>query len=234
MLSRRCIMRGLVSRLAVLAVALAASHRPVMAVTETLSMDILPEEAGWQLFSSPGGTSATVADGLLTIETPGGGHHQWRSPDSWGDNVNNASGWEVKCRMKIVSSGSVYPWVNVGIRVDDFVHLTCLSIYEDRVYLEGGGWEILGEFPMDTTDDFHTYRLTGRGDSIEVFVDGALMLSVTNTWGPGSPVGTIEFGDTNVSPMSPSVSVWDWLSYATNEPVSVERTSWATVKSLYR
>ncbi len=228
-------MRGSVYRLAAVAVALAAFHRPVMAVTETLSMDTLPEEVGWQLFSG-GTTTATVADGLLTIEVPEGDHsyHEWRSPDSWRDNVNNAAGWEVECRMKIVSSGSVYPAVNVGIRVDDFVHLTFLSIYEDLVYLEGGGWHILGEFPMDTTDDFHTYRMTGRGDSIEVFVDGALMLSVINPYSHGGPAGIIQFGDANTSHVSPSVSIWDWLSYVTIEPVSVERTSWASVKNLYR
>lgn len=225
-------MRKLVHRLASIAVALAAGHQPAMAVTETLTMDALPEEAGWQLISS-GGTTAAVADGLLTVEVPGG-FREWRSPDSWHDNVNNAAGWEVEFRMKIISSGSAYPQVNVGIRVDDLVHLTFLSIDEDLVFLEGGGWHILGEFPMDTTDDFHTYRMTGRGDAIEVFVDGALVLGVTNPYGHGEPTGTIQFGDQNASLLSPSVSVWDWLSYVTLGPVPVEATSWASVKNSYR
>lgn len=211
--------------------AIGLSARLVFGATEELSMDVLPDDAGWEAF---GGGSAMVDGGFLTIDTQPVFHfQQYRSPSSWFETVNNAWGWEVVFRMRVDSSAPTFPYTNVSVLIDDRTHSVVVGINEDSVVIEAGGL-IVESFFMDTTDSFHTYRIAGHYDTVDVFVDGVLSLSTTSSYGGGSPTGIVDFGDRNASPQTPSVTTWDFFAYETYGPVSVEGGTWASIKSLYR
>lgn len=211
-------------------IAIGLTARPVLGVTEELSMDVLPEEAGWQRL---GGGSATVDGGFLTMDVPKACfcHQEYRSPNSWFETVNNAWGWEVAFRMRVESSASNFPYVNVCLHIDDRRRSIVVGLDEDRVFLEAG--IVIASFLVDTTDSFHTYRIVGHHDALDVFVDDVHAMSVTNTNPVIVPTGIVDFGDCSAG-SNPSMTTWDFFRYETYGPISRQGQSWATTKSLYR
>lgn len=64
-------------------------------------------------------------------------------------------------------------------------------------------------FEMDTTDDFHTYRIEMEGEDLQVFVDGELRLDATGQFNSGGAgARTLSFGAAN----SPMVGEAQWRS----------------------
>jgi len=109
-----------------------------------------------------------VQDGALLLAdrgTNGGDYLYYAYP--W--NVDPAEETIVEARVKVVSG-----WNN--LIVADGAAYERVTLYPDRI----GFYEAkLPPYKMDTTDDFHTYRVVLKGNDIRVFVDGELRLDGT-------------------------------------------------------
>lgn len=131
----------------------------------------LPGDAGW---GGGGGenTSAEVTEQGLHLVDAGTANGELRSYSrNWGARPDR--GALVQATVKVVSCASR---AGVCLLAADGVHEEAITLYPDR--LECGGSGLV--YPMDTTDDFHTYQLRISGMNFEVWVDGK---PVIDGWG---------------------------------------------------
>ena len=84
--------------------------------------------------------------------------------------VDPAAESVIEARVRVVSG-----WNN--LLISNGVANERVSLYPDRVAF----YEAKREYRMDTTDRFHTYRVTLRGEDIKVYVDDVLRLDGTGT-----------------------------------------------------
>ena len=79
-------------------------------------------------------------------------------------------------------------WNNViighGVATDRLV------LYPDRIETHVSRLR----FEMDTTDDFHTYRIWIRGEDLLVYVDGELLLDATGKFTGAPERNAVHFG----------------------------------------
>jgi len=121
-----------------------------------------------------------------------------------------AEGAAVEARLKAVDCRGAY---GMMLMVADGVHEDALTFYKDRIRLERARLE----YPMDTTDGFHVYRVDIRGTDIRVSVDGKCVIDGRGkftfpargrrnciAYGAGSSTATGE-------------AYWDWIRWTTNE-----------------
>jgi hypothetical protein len=187
-----------------LGVALALMGAAASAATLTLTMDTDPvQDEGWSLNTQDG--THSVANGILTVVTPA--YHEIFAPNSvWEDRIFNAAGWVIETRMRRTpgSVGTPGLWV-----ADADSNLMLAGFFSNELVLGNGSWE--GSFNLDTSV-FHTYRFEGQGDSLDVFVDGALALSFADTNGRWAGSTALNFGDQGQFQSGLSVSEWDYFS----------------------
>jgi hypothetical protein len=138
-----------------------------------------------------------VDDGALRIAdrgTEAGDYFYWSYP--WNADPDREA--VVEASVKVVSG-----WNN--IIVSNGRSYERVALYPDRV----GLYEARLEHRMDTTDDFHTYRVVLKGDDIQVFVDDRLCLDGTGKFTQPLPGrNDIRFGAAN----SPSLGEAYWQS----------------------
>ncbi len=136
-----------------------------------------------------------VKNGALFIADRGknpGDYLYWAYP--W--NVDPADETVVEARAKVVSG-----WNN--IIVANGTAYERVSLYPDRVSF----YEAKLKHAMDTTGDFHTYRVVMKGKDIRVFVDGTLALDGTGRFTKPLPGrNDVRFGAAN----SPSLGEAYW------------------------
>ena len=175
-----------------------------------LNFDALPASP-WVTTQCQGGPStATAAQGILTVASASCMEFSLRDPDGlWHRFVDNARGWIIETSLKVDPAttpqcdfrGSVQIWAHdhtnllvVGFSPDAM----CLA-YPDNVRV-----------PMNTTDSFHVYRIVSKGRHVQVYVDGALTIDHTLSWSGGGTVNLM-FGDGVGG--TPSLTRWDYFSY---------------------
>jgi len=132
-------------------------------------------------------TEEKLEDGALFIADRGevsGDYHYYR----W------AWGWKpgepvvAEARAKVVS-GSSYLIIGDGAAHER------LALFPDRIELYMHR-DI--SYAMDTTDDFHTYRIESEGEDLMVYVDGELRLDGTGTFtSQGRVSNQLAFGAAN-------------------------------------
>ncbi len=196
---------------------------PVKASTVTLTMDKLPQNDGWGYSNRTAGNgTAYVSNGILTIEQPPtASEFDYDAPASWANSVSNIKGWIVEFRLKIDPS-TVDPLKKsygaiVNILISDNLYWTIIAFSTDRIYL-GVPTEIVPlEYFMNTTDDFHVYKIIGKEDTVKVFVDGKLALDYQLTRTGEYTSAYLTFRVSNYPPFSKYVKTyWDYFSYNTN------------------
>jgi hypothetical protein len=160
------------------------------------------------------GVSATFADGVLhltdTSKAPGSCAMlgaQW--------NADPAGATELDGQVKLIAAEG-----NCGMCLDvaDGVHEDALSLYPDHIALWGAGLT----YAMDTTDDFHTYRVRIQGGDVQVFADGRLVLD-----GKGKFVQPAEGGRNNCqfgagSSTATGEALWKTMRFQMRSPKPVE------------
>lgn len=203
---------------------------PARAWTEFLSMDVVPESAGWTLFADDQpGSSSVVNGGILTLTTPW--YREYRAPASWLNTVSNVTGYTIEFRMRIVSAGHCYYDDNIGVWYYDNSNITVVCFDPDLIYVH---YPTPGQpsAPLDVTQ-WHTYRIVVVGTRHQIFVDDNLTLDYQH---PGTGLGTpgLYFGDLGVTRCGPTQTEWDYLAYDTHAVVPVATTSWGKIKALYR
>src|SRR5262245_37341719 len=134
------------------------------ALTETLTMDVLPETQGWELYTCFQGSSS-VDNGILTLETQD--CIEYVAPGSWLVTVDTEDGWDITFRMRF----DEYDPSDEAIAclwIHDNTLLTTFCINENRVFIN---YPTIFGVPLAIGDVFHTYRVDGIGTSIKIFVD---------------------------------------------------------------
>jgi hypothetical protein len=114
---------------------------------------------------------------ILSFATPNpnGGYFQ---SDQWVDAINNATGWTVEWRMKIVGDATEFPSGTMQVGIGDSAGYRVFRVFRNF---------FTTRFPTDhtmdsnvNTDDFHTFRVAREPNSVDWLV-----------WRDGIPVGHI-------------------------------------------
>jgi len=121
-------------------------------------------------------------------------------------NFSNSAGGTLEVKLKIVEADEEYDCyflLRDGTKNHEVAITNTSVILSPNISPQ--------TYSMNTTDDYHTYRLTGQGSTSKLYIDGILRLTHTN---PGSSaVNGVEFG--NVTPTG-SELLWDYVYYRTD------------------
>lgn len=207
-------MLGLVGALALVVGAAA----PAGAGPVTLDMSTLPG-APW-VHQASGTVTSSVSGGVLTIDTTSRSSYLDQDPSSAWQAVDNAAGWRVKVRMRVVDAGPggcTNTQVPLGVVAADGVAAVTVGFGPGYVCLTGPE---LTEVPYDTSD-FHTYEIAVTGTRVVVKADHVVLIDRTLA-GPGAGGKSLRFGDFNTA--DHSTSQWDFVTYETRAACTIVGT----------
>ncbi len=121
-------------------------------------------------------------------------------------NADPATGAAVEARVRVVSCHGL---AGVMLLVADGVHEDILTLYPDRIALHRAGLD----FPLDTTADFHVYRVDIRGQDIDVSVDGRRVIAGKGkfTFPAHQGRNRVSFGAG--SSAATGEAYWDWIRW---------------------
>ena len=170
--------------------------------------DALPEPP-WYQFCGPTAT-ASVSGGVMTIDSSGYlcQYSQTGGIGPWPSQVDSNLGWIVEARLKVGagSDGNCQP---VGISAGDDVAGVAIRLDPNTLCVGGVG------IPMNTTDDFHVYRIEAAGiwynRRTKVYVDDQIVYDYSG-YAPFY-LRSLEFG---AQTPTRSISHWDYLWYDTS------------------
>jgi len=166
-----------------------------------------PDSDGWTL---NGTDYASVAGGILTIDTTGGARSCYYSKTP---NIDFDAGVYVKTRIQMhddTENSAYYSiWLNDGTQNER----TFFRLWKNNVTIRTSGGSYTG-YAMDTTDAYHTYELYIKGTAVSLYIDGTLRLSEDVESSACDDI--IYFGD-NVGVAGYSLkSMTDYFYYALN------------------
>jgi sialidase-1 len=199
-----------------LTLALVCSAAPSVAAedvvwTQTYDMTRHPGLSGWL----GDNTSDEVKEGVLRIvdgSTVAGSGHCFQV--DW--EASPAREAVVEARVKVIScvgEAGVCLWVSNGVNEDG------LTLYPDRVELAFAKLK----YDLDTTADFHVYRLTIQRHDLKLSVDGKLALDATGKFTHEAYQGRNELSFGSASSAATGESLWDYVRFRSPFRVQVGR-----------
>lgn len=178
--------------------------------TRTYDMDREPPGGGW--FGAD--TRHEVKDGVLHVIDPssasGSGHCfqiEWEA-DPAGETIAEA-------RVKVLRAqgeAGVCLWVSDGVNEEG------VDLRADRVRLAFAGLE----YPLDTTADFHVYRVVLHSPDLQIYVDDKLALDATGKFTHPAHQGRNRLTFGSASSSAQGESLWDYVRFRSalqEEPV---------------
>jgi hypothetical protein len=183
--------------------------RSVTLTFDELPGDSTPGQEWWHASCEPEPGGMSVAQGILTIDSPTCNEfvNYHEAGGLWHEKVDSRRGWTVEARVRLdpASAGSDCP--SILLWIHDHANLVQVGMSTTAVCLS---YPARVDHAMDTTGAFHTYRVHGRRDRLEISVDGHLVIShQMNAMGDGTDALT--FGDGNSS--GHTISYWDHYRY---------------------
>jgi hypothetical protein len=184
-----------------------------------LNFDELPG-SDWKVASS--GASAHVSGGTLTIDAPPG-YNQYEfllnyPNGAWHQQVSNSTGWTIEARLRIDPSSEPGAWQSGGstarIWANDHANCVIVGFNPNQIGLLNTG---TAPYLMDTTDDFHVYRIESRLDDVRIYADGDLIIDQLVTRRSSDCSDVLMFGGGGDGT---SVSYWDYFWYDVQSPVA--------------
>lgn len=178
--------------------------------------DALPEEADlpWTK-DSFGSATAVIEDGKLHFYSPNGLYHIWY--ELLDESINLATGFTVEARIRLISDGGALPGEYYSyFDMGDADQSGTLLLREDGLELIlGYDTPAIGFYSMNTTDDYHIYRVVIKGTTAILYVDGVKQLEVTG--GTGGAYGFVSFCDAyaKAGAIQEVEHYWDYLFYET-------------------
>jgi hypothetical protein len=176
------------------------------ATSDTMSWDgtyeatVLPTEDGWSLGNGYSNNYATVSGGVLTIDSMGTNTAPyWKRTDVAFDFDRGVS---LEFRMKFNEREASVSYSSCNFQISNSNYTVYIELGTDRVnmsYLNANGAEVqYGSYAMDTTNDFHIYRLAAQTgtNKLNFYVDNTPIPVITGTLCPianGTPI--LSFGD---------------------------------------
>jgi hypothetical protein len=171
--------------------------------THEYTANVEPDDDGWNLITNSGGDLAIVNGGILNLDTTPENVWWWYNKNI---GASNAVGTTYEINMKVNSVS----FKGLTITLRDGTWYEGLFFYPDRI-------EMFVDVPivyfMDTTDTFHTYRLTFKNNDYMVYVDGVLVLDGTDGLSASTGANLCQFGDTDNAAGVDSYSEWDYIRY---------------------
>lgn len=158
--------------------------------------------------ANSGETTAAMEDGVLRItDASATGMLMYRM--RW--NADATGGTELEARVKLVkaSAGPCGQCLDFA----DGVHEDSLSFYPDHI----GLWFAKLDYAMDTTAEFHTYRVAIRGEDVQVFVDGKQVIDGKGkfSYPAEGRRNAVQFGAG--SPRDTGEALWQLMRYQIRE-----------------
>ncbi len=171
----------------------------------------LPDRLEWPWHGSLGAhTTAGIEDRLLRIVDEGTrqGELRFYSRSGWTD---AAWGGVVEARLKVVSCSGP---AGVVLLVADGEHEAGLTFYPDRIELHHLGWS----HRVNTTDEFHTYRVRIEGPRIALWIDESQVLDDASL--PPHPAhrGRNLVGFGSCSSGATGEALWEFVRYRSAVP----------------
>ncbi|MBI2298595.1 MAG: exo-alpha-sialidase [Armatimonadetes bacterium] len=188
--------------LAVALIALSAVARAQdPAWTQTFDMSRDPACGGW--FGA--GTRHELADGVMRVvdgSSEGGCGHCFIV--DWEANPETEA--TAEARLKVVSSqgdAGVALWVSNGVNEEGIQFTT------DGLNLAFAGTK----YALDTTADFHVYRVTIQGLDLKLYVDGKLAVDGAGKFTHVAHQGRSQLGFGSASSAARGESLWDYVRF---------------------
>ena len=122
--------------------------------------------------------------------------------------IDNAVGTTIELRVKMISGYTFADQINsMSLELRDGVRQVWLDIYSDAIATKGETYE------MDTTDDYHIYRVTVKGTETKVYVDGVLRITDNTSWAGAQKYVLFTGGSWYEGSIESS---WDYVYYRTD------------------
>ncbi len=164
-------------------------------------MSVLPSDNDWQVDSNCENDPASVSGGVLTIDTTSENgtrffkYVQSQDSDAWVENADNAKGWTVETRVKILNDGTngvidaagaasavsqacgdcgqCSDQIDDGLRapgvfINDGTYQEFVQFFQKGIRLRNA--KLFGSQLL--SDQFYTIRIIGKGTAIAVFAKG--------------------------------------------------------------
>ncbi len=138
--------------------------------TVTYEANELPQDASPPWDSQYQDRGSSVSGGILTTGHPID-DSQWFLEDPYGPIPDMGNVMEVY--MKVITEEGALPDRKAIFGIGNGSWTTLLKIYEDKITDDIGN-----DYSMDTTDDFHVYRMTLKSGDAIIYVDGIQRLTL--------------------------------------------------------
>lgn len=156
---------------------------------------------GWRLDDNCVGSCESLTNEILTIDTTaeiGGKFHKFvqnQLSDPWVQSADNATGWTVEVRVKVIDDGSGGTVDAITSFLADGTQAQCGigsstpnvdNLFAPSVYVNDGAWQEVVQFfqrgvrlknaaifgTQNFTDQFYTVRIIGKNTNIAVYAKG--------------------------------------------------------------
>lgn len=181
--------------------------------------NVLPENDGWTKYTNS-----------VIVPTALGGVYHWAKVGT--DYMCyyrhaafvNSVGWTIEAKLKVVHSAGTSGWLRQIFISSVSDTRSCVLVFgEDRIQLWSnlqdleGGNTLYGQYVMDTTHDYHIYRLVSKNNQCDVYVNDmtipVISVTLTSLYTP-SPSDSIEWGDHATAGGADSCEYYlDYLTY---------------------
>jgi hypothetical protein len=191
------------ARLAVAVSIVLAIGRTALGRPDAFNLDMSqdPGSFGWQVLQGNPPGSHTVANGILSINSPT--FYEFVAPSAVLNSLSNTTGWAVETRFRF--SGG---FNDMTIWVHDGTELNLCRIGSSSVLMYAGAIGYEPEFPYPIGNVYHDYRLEGIGRHTRLLVDGNVVYDMDHL-APGGGTRSINFGDGSWS--FATTSDWDYF-----------------------
>ena len=177
--------------------------------TDDLDMSVEPNSAGWTL---GGSDYASVSSGILTINTLNKTTASNFYYKMW--TASNTNGWTIEAKMRVIESelASVFEenaWNNsCTFKGYDGNKWEGICFFNDGILINNNGQHV--KHLMNTTSEYHVYRISVRGTVGYVYVDGALIAKTTSETTSND---YILFGDSATTTGDNTHTEWEFVRY---------------------
>jgi len=164
--------------------------------------DTEPDAVGWTVNENAVGDLASASGGILTLDTTPEDAWWWYIY-SWG--ASNSVGATFEARLKVITSTYA-----MKIILRDGTYYEGFIFYPDRIRVLV---DSSLDYHMDTTDAFHTYRITVKNSDYMVYVDGILRINGTGQHDEATGGNVCTWGDYDVNSGYTGNILWDWVRF---------------------
>ncbi|MBI5701153.1 hypothetical protein HZC34_04810 [Candidatus Saganbacteria bacterium] len=124
-------------------------------------------------------------------------------------NFSHTTGWVTEGRVKGGAIEADPSWKIRNLNPYDGVKELICTIRNDKIS------EFISklEYKMDTTDDFHVYRIAAKGNDFKVYIDGTLRIDGTGVMPKIPSITENSFRWNDIAGTADSESSWDYVRY---------------------